>query len=469
MGALRLVPSNGLRAQHISRSTKPSTAPSSTTSSRRPPPEPPSQSQTYLHPFHTSWHSTPNRTPSPPHPFIATLEPTDPTPEVRAQNILTQKVLLLAAELFPRAACSADLRVEYVGGGSYHHVVGISVPMPQPAIGEPSSAASNTPSAAEGGRYVVRIPRDDVGDPHVDLQREVAVLKGLEGQLEVRIPRVVAFDVSTENALGAPYTLETRLRGCSLEDLLGGDASEAQTESAFRQVVRLVEDLARITAPYGGWVTESGECGIDERVSASRLPVRLFSFPFEASSLASLPDQTPLTFMLALADLWIEHECASCPDEANLESWAKIKDIVHSLQRRDLLGDAFHLSHGDLAPRNILADVVDESSVEITGVVDWDFACFAPRFCAYRAPMDLWDGDEGKALESCNASLIRVFEETASEDYVRCAFSKEAKIGRAIWSTVRSGMLDEDRRWRASKNIWDWERLHPEDDIGRLR
>ncbi|KAJ4359321.1 hypothetical protein N0V95_002245 [Ascochyta clinopodiicola] len=123
--------------------------------------------------------------------------------------------------------------------------------------------------------------------------------------------------------------------------------------------------------------------------------------------------------MLALIDLWVDYEQEFYPDEDNFAPWSKTKAILHSLQRRDLLDNKFYLSHGDLAPRNILAEISDESPIEITGVVDWDFACFAPKFCAYKVPLGLWDDDEDNAVEVCTLDMIDVFKETASTEYVR--------------------------------------------------
>lgn len=194
----------------------------------------------------------------------------------------------------------------------------------------------------------------------------------------------------------------------------------------------------------------------------------MFDFPFDASPLTTLPDQKPLTFMLKLVDLWVKYEQEHCPDEDNVVLWNKIQDILRSLQRRDLLGDTFHLSHGDLASRNILAEILDNSSVEITGVVDWDFACFAPKFCAYKAPMDMWSGGEDEAVEECTAGLVKLFKSIASPGYIRYAFSIEARIGRKVWLTLRNGIVGEDRRWFAMSNVLEWERRYPEYEIGKV-
>ena len=172
--------------------------------------------------------------------------------------------------------------------------------------------------------------------------------------------------------------------------------------------------------------------------------------------------------MLKAADLWIEHEHAHHPSEDNFITWTKLKAIIHSLHRRDFLGTTFHLCHGDLAARNILGAVTSRSTVDITGVVDWDFACFAPAFCAFKPPLDMWGRSEDVAAGRCTAELVNEFKAVASEEYAKYALSVEARLANKIWYTLRMGMLDEDMRWYATNLIWKWEHLHPEDEIGKI-
>jgi hypothetical protein len=464
MGVLRLVPSDGLRAEKASSTT------SSADSSSKNAYEVPSQASKQQQIFHQSWPGG-RRPDGSTQPFIATVEPIDSTPEKREQNILCQKVLMLAAQLFSDAACSGDLQVEHVGAGSYHDVVGFTVPALKPVTSDSDSGRHEGDFTVTEEKYVVRIPRADEADHgDADMRHKIAIVRGLEGKLDVPIPRIVAFDLMGVNVLGAPYTLETRLRGRSLQGLVGnGTALEAHNVSSLKQVVKLVEKLAEATAPYAGDVAEKfGDC-IDQRLCSSQIPIRLFEFPFDAGKLVAGADRTPLAFMLKLVDLWIEYDTEHWPDENTFVIWSQIKGIPHSLERRGFLGQTFHLSHGDLAPQNILAEIVDDSTIEITGVVDWDFACFAPKFCAYRPPMDLWSGGEDAAVKEFTKELIEIFKETASTEYVRYAFSKEAKLGRKLWLTLLEGLVEDSRRAWALQIIWDWNRLYPEDKICKLQ
>ncbi|KAJ4359320.1 hypothetical protein N0V95_002244 [Ascochyta clinopodiicola] len=214
MGNLRVVPSEGIRAENTSSSSKLGTISESTFSSSQTSTDPQTQNQTQRE-HRQSLHSALSRKPSSTKPFIATLEPIDTTPEERVRNILCQKVLMLAAKLFPKAGSSDDRQVEYVGEGSYHQVLGFSVPRLNTAD---CNLEDEGQSVIEPDKYVIRIPRDGT-----EMLREIAVLAGLEGQLNIPIPRVVSFDASKDNILGSQYTIETRLRGRSLEDLVSDD------------------------------------------------------------------------------------------------------------------------------------------------------------------------------------------------------------------------------------------------------
>jgi hypothetical protein len=470
MGALRLVPSDGLRADKTSSSStsdkSSSTEPSSNMSDT-----PTCKANKQQHALHQSWVGTPRREESL-QPFIATVEPLDNTLENREQNILCQKVLMLAAQLFPTdAACSADLQVEHVGAGSFHDVIGFTVPTLKLITPDSDSSQHEGRLAIVEGKYVVRIPHADNFDHGgANMRRDIAILRGLEGKLNVHIPRIVAWDLETANVLDAPYTLETRLRGRSLHELVrDGCAFLPHNVASFKQVVRLVEGLAQITAPYAGNIAEDFGEGVDGWLCVGRVPMKLFQFPFDATSLTHGADRTPLAFVLKLVDLWIKYDTEHWPSQETFAVWSQIKGILRSLERRGFLGDAFHLSHGDLASRNVMAEIVDDATIEITGVVDWNFACFAPKFCAYRPPLDMWSGAEDVAVKECPKEFIEIFKETASAEYVRYALSGEAKLGRKLWSTLLQGVVEDRRRSWAMGIIWEWNRRYPDDKICQLQ
>ena len=196
----------------------------------------------------------------------------------------------------------------------------------------------------------------------------------------------------------------------------------------------------------------------------------MFDFPFDTLPLTTLANLSPLTFMLALAEQWSTWEVAHLPSEdGNHASWMKVKVIIRALSQEDILGSTFHLVHGDLAARNIMGTVIDDSTIEITGVVDWDFASFAPAFCAYRAPLYKWSGGTDDAEEWCEPEELNAFRAVASPKYLKYAFSDEGVIARKVWKVLREGMVGEYRRMYAGQLFRQWDSLQLQGRIARDR
>ena len=100
------------------------------------------------------------------------------------------------------------------------------------------------------------------------------------------------------------------------------------------------------------------------------------------------------------------------------------------------LGYETCLCHLDLntAPRNIMADFDKDNpdDLEITGILDWDSAIFAPRFVGCAPPMWIWvwnseeDEDERYAEDIPptpeQQELKRIFEETVGFDFLYYAY-----------------------------------------------
>jgi hypothetical protein len=345
-----------------------------------------------------------------------------------------------------------DLQVKYIGRGSYHKVVGFKMP------------DGTDHDFFEGGEYVVRIQSQSRADQNTDMEADVAILDGLAGNIDVPISRVSTFDTETMNPLGAAYTVATRLPGSTLESIAEDEFTSTEQEcSMVEQVTYIVEKLASITAPYPGLITSTHGMGLDETLCPSGIPMMMFDFPFDTFPLTTLAYPSPLTFMLALVNQWITYEAAGLPSEhINFATWMKIKVIIHALSDHDILGSTFHLVHGDLAARNILGTVIDDSTIEITGVVDWDFASFAPAFCAYRAPLYKWSGGKDDAEEWCVPEELDAFKAVASPEYQKYAFSDEAVIARKVWALLREGMVGEYRRIYARQIVQEWETLQLE-------
>ncbi|KAF3001268.1 hypothetical protein E8E13_003877 [Curvularia kusanoi] len=373
------------------------------------------------------------------------------------EEALCHKASLLLMELLPDIERTDGLQmVEFVGSGSYHDVIGFKNPHQEAFIKD-----TNSP-VIEQGDYVLRISRPYLDDTEEDMQNDISILLGLAGKIGVTIPRVVTYDTGKKNPLDAAYTVETRIPGRSLRQSIDDGINGTQCIDLVKQVTSLVDKLAAVTAPYAARIVSPSNATANMTLYPSGIPIKMLDFPFDTQDLEDLHPRSPLIFMLTLLDLWTTWEKTQHPLEDNSATWAKIKGILYALMCLDLLGTTFHLVHGDLAARNILVKVADCNRAHITGVVDWDFACFAPAFCAFQAPLEMWEGDEERAVKTCKERIVEAFKETASKEYVRYAFSKQAKVARKIWRVLNQGMIGKERLRYATEAIREWEQLPPE-------
>jgi aminoglycoside phosphotransferase (APT) family kinase protein len=83
--------------------------------------------------------------------------------------------------------------------------------------------------------------------------------------------------------------------------------------------------------------------------------------------------------MLSMCRRWAAFQKSY--DKTLVEIWAAFEAIAQGLHKRGFLPDdvPFVLHHGDLKPWNLLVQVFDDGSVELSGVVDWDNAHIAPK------------------------------------------------------------------------------------------
>jgi hypothetical protein len=113
--------------------------------------------------------------------------------------------------------------------------------------------------------------------------------------------------------------------------------------------------------------------------------------------------------------------------------------------------------------------VHNPTRVDITGVIDWNEACFAPQFMAYQSPFWLWISENASSddLDDETNALLEpetdddrvrksVFLEHASAEYRKFAFAPEAMLARRMYHLLRTGTF---REWSMM------DAMHPEDGV----
>lgn len=113
--------------------------------------------------------------------------------------------------------------------------------------------------------------------------------------------------------------------------------------------------------------------------------------------------------------------------------------------------ERFHFTHMDLYPRNILVKATEDTSVEITGILDWNNAMFAPKYTACRALFWLWEGkdemdetDEYEGLKEPRTPELQeikvLFERLVGHDFLMYAYREEYSLLRRMFVVLQIGL-----------------------------
>ncbi|KAF2831611.1 hypothetical protein CC86DRAFT_443233 [Ophiobolus disseminans] len=385
-------------------------------------------------------------------------------------ELFQHKATTLAAAKFHRDR--ADIHVERMKGGAYNRVIGLKVRAIKPKSWGISWAQKYLRACFRRLRpetyeeYVVRIPRCEDGD----IDRQVATLKAIGARLALPIPDVVSFDISADNVLGKPYMVQRRIPGRLFTHMMEGLNLE-QMKSATKRITELVSEISSVTAAPGAIFLDN--------LTSSSGPVRTDKFSVPCGDTITATSQQPLAHPLEQCETWREFQKANsfCFED----TWDSFIAISKALEQRGFLKGPCVLVHGDLREYNLLAEVRSSTQVEITGVIDWDEAFFAPQFVAYCSPFWLWISedapsdhldDEKNALEEPESIADRVvkqvFLENASAEYRRFAFAPEAMLARRMYYILRKGIFGDWSFREAEAIISEWDELHPEDDVAAV-
>lgn len=392
-------------------------------------------------------------------------------------DVMKMKLMVLVAESFPDVISSNDVIIENIGAGSYNRVFGLTI---LHTFGS-GTGCNFLPSKVRPEQYVIRVPHDrSYGgeDLVAQLYQEIAILDVIRPRLSMPVPRILGYDLNFDNPLGVPYILQTRIRGQSL-DTIWPRLTDTQRASAVRRVTEITENIALVTSRVPGLISDRNLDNPSEthiEMDQYHVPDSILSDdPGVNYSTGPAKRQTPMAWMIEMCHRWQKSgETAGIFGDEGI--WRQIICIIRYLQKRGWLGETFHLVHNDLYPRNIMAHVKNASTIEITGIIDWDMACFAPKFVGLRSPYWAWTDhravgeEEGTLRPRYRGDQIiqEAFLDEASDDFARFAFDADAILARQLFKVVTWGMLTKRHRTRAEDVIRRWDLLHPEDGICRF-
>ncbi|KAF5844253.1 hypothetical protein GGP41_002781 [Bipolaris sorokiniana] len=414
-----------------------------------------------------------------------TPNPTDLNPSDREHfELFGHNIATVASALHDDVS---EVTIEYMRGGSYNRVTGVNITSERRRTNLEwfvSTFGSYLPTQLTemlkapkdtGISYIVRIPRFINKETMNIMARDVAILKTVGALVQLPVPRVVRYDLTFQNAIGKPYMIQTRLPGKNFSTLMKDDSlNTEQLLSIAEQVSQLAPIIAAVEGP-GGNISLSALSSDSKDLHVESLHLQHEELGDRNFNLAEHPQDT-FEHLIETCRRWSE-DCTEDGQSFN-EIWLNFGIIIKSLNTRGFLNGPCVLAHRDLMPYNLLAEIRNDTQVQITGVIDWDSATMAPEFVAYKAPFWLWtedhvDSDFADTEECANivpvtedAKMIKqVFMENASEKYKHFAFAPEAILARRMYVILKEGIPKDWHIEEAWKIVSEWHALHPEDGI----
>jgi hypothetical protein len=268
--------------------------------------------------------------------------------------------------------------IERMEGGAFNRITALTVDPPksehkaQSWLGRISRSIRSS-AIAKKEEYILRSLREEEEFESWGSPYDIRCLQLARQHFGTLVPAVFHSDTTSDNILGRPYTIQERLPGVSLHDLWDDTLNMAQKESGLRILVGLNRQLQAMTNPTAGAIAPSSS----EAVGNSQTYKFVVGFDGHAeertnpkTSLAK--PQTTVQLLCEMATRWQEYEVHE--DGESLRELGQLKRIAESLHELGFLPDTdqFYFCHNDLYPRNILVEVVDDSSLKATGVLDWD-------------------------------------------------------------------------------------------------
>lgn len=369
-----------------------------------------------------------------------------------------------------------EFLIERLRGGGYNRVIGIMI----------QHTTDEEPTT-----LILRVPRFD--DARLD--REVAILRFVRQHTTIPVPQVKHVDITSNNPLKQPYVIHNRIPGFDLQSRNNPtcylNLSQEQKCTFAKDFALILLQLYETTHPFPGHIEGPADSNNHQNFTVRYFDLKtVFGYKPELDLNAKLPffqvhpftkdweppESTPLErttyyFMIAQFGRWkaLELRC----DPASIR-WSKQFDhlvtMADQMDDLDFLGNDMNcLCHLDLlgAPRNIMADINSDSSLNITGILDWDSAVFAPRFVGCAPPMWLWAWDEEEEEEderhandtpsnSGDQEIKKIFEETVGADFLFYAYKPEYRLARELFRFAKDGINSNEEIEEVEELLKEW-------------
>ncbi|KAH6711533.1 hypothetical protein BKA61DRAFT_426546, partial [Leptodontidium sp. MPI-SDFR-AT-0119] len=243
--------------------------------------------------------------------------------------------------------------VERMKGGSFNRIIGLSFDTP------------------EKKQYILRIPREPYDETQdYEISDQVEVLLYLAQFDSLKVPSILAYDATTNNAIKSQWVLQSRLPGKPMQDVFY-QLPLADRIQIAGEVAQLAIELDKIRFPNPGRLV--GTRCLPSIAHNPPPTVKNVCFAGFKATEQLILDEQPLTqFLVSLFEYFKQNELAT--EHANepatqkmVERWSTLQLIATQMEKAGFMriqdsGNA--LWHWDICSRNILIDQVNDVDVE---------------------------------------------------------------------------------------------------------
>ena len=378
------------------------------------------------------------------------------------------------------------MQIERLPGGTYNRIIGVTV---RRLTGHGKAQAVNK-------NLILRIPRRAWEG---QLERDVAILRYISETTQIPVPLVQMYDLTGNNALKAPYVLQTRADGYTLQKVYP-NLSHKQNLTIVEEICNVIRRLQTATESTPGLLELDNHAESSEKYRIHPFEIKS---PFDTEWKAKSQDYakwshkqleslygTTRDFFVTQFGRWRAFELSNDPQ--GILHWDYQHRFVEVAEQMNRLGvfkdQEFCLCHLDFYARNIMVDLKPDDSIALTAVLDWDSAVFAPKFVSCAPPWWLWqddpddDGsdwdelDESKAQEEPKTEngreLLKIFEESVGDDFLEYAYEPQYMLARKLFRFAKDGLHSNQDAEAADAFLKEWkvfyENLMAEAEAGMI-
>jgi len=362
------------------------------------------------------------------------------------------------------------LSIEHLKGGGFNHITAVTLPS----------------SYSEGGycNLILRVPREDDSQP----EHQVATLQYVRSKTSIPVPTIAATDFTCDNALEKPYVVQHRMPGIDLESIWD-NLSHSQRRIVAKELGHVVKSLLSVESPLAGTIQAAPKGSETPGESPTIVPWKLDFRGEILEETEIMPIARSHGTTLGLFELYFGRWKNAVLSENLGEIDEEVKlydDLVRIARQMDELGlfkpDANCLCHLDLHNRrNFMIQLGPDDSLEVTGILDWDEAVFAPKVVNCQPPGWLWGYDKDThvdendllpwpyELEGSNTipstpeqrELKHIFEESAGSDYPQLAYDESSRFARTLFRLATLGLTANWNFTAAERIVKEWNLLRP--------